>query len=399
VDSDSERLYYKDSYLRRFDAAVVEARASGDRFHIYLNRTAFYPASGGQPFDTGRIEGAAVVEVIDERERIAHVVDAAVRPGAAACEIDWARRFDHMQQHTGQHLLSAVFVELRGCQTVSFHLGAESSTIDLATPQFSAAQIEAVETRANALVFENRPVTARFYSAEEGASIGLRKPSERAGEIRVIEIEGCDRSDCGGTHVRATAEIGPILIRGLDRVRGNTRVEFVCGGRAVRRARADYDALAGIAQLFSAPLEQAPALVRGQAEAAKSAEKARQKLEAELAVWKGRELYQNTPADAQGRRVRQETLPRGVIEPWRALAQQFTAAGPGAVFVLAIDEPPVLLLAVSTDLNLHAGDMVKAVTQALGGRGGGNAQIAQASLPTTSAAKAALDQILEKLRH
>ncbi|HYM10289.1 MAG TPA: DHHA1 domain-containing protein, partial [Bryobacterales bacterium] len=238
-----------------------------------------------------------------------------------------------------------------------------------------------------------------FYSAAEAVSIGLRKPSDRAGEIRVVAIEGCDRSACGGTHVRATGEIGPILIRRLDRVRGNARVEFVCGGRAVRQARADYNALAGIAQLFSAPLEQVPALVRSQAEAAKSADKTRQKLEAELAVWKGRELYQNTPADAQGRRVRQETQPRGAIEPWRALAQQFTAAGPGAVFVLAIREPPAVLLAASADLHLHAGDIVKAVAQALGGRGGGNAQIAQASLPEASAAKAALDQILEKLRH
>ncbi|HYM11159.1 MAG TPA: alanyl-tRNA editing protein, partial [Bryobacterales bacterium] len=205
---DSERLYYQDSYLTRFDAAVVETRPAGDRFHVYLNRTAFYPASGGQPFDIGRIGGASVVEVIDQGERIAHVADAAVPPGPAACEIDWARRFDHMQQHTGQHLLSAVFAELLHHATVSFHLGAESSTIDLATPQLSAAQMEAVETRANALVFENRPVTVHFYSAAEAVSIGLRKPSDRAGEIRVVAIEGCDRSACGGTHVRATGEIG-----------------------------------------------------------------------------------------------------------------------------------------------------------------------------------------------
>jgi alanyl-tRNA synthetase len=150
--------------------------------------------------------------------------------------------------------------------------------------------------------------------------------------------------------------------------------------------------------LFSAPLDQAPALVRSQAEAAKSVERARQKIEAELAAWKGRELYQNTPADAQGRRVHQQREPRGAVESWRALAQQFAAAGPGAVFLLAIGEPPALLLALSADLPLHAGDVIKTVAQALGGRGGGNAQIAQASLPQASAAKAALDQILEKLR-
>ncbi|MBI3698446.1 MAG: alanyl-tRNA editing protein, partial [Acidobacteria bacterium] len=175
----TERLYYSDAYLAAFDAQILETAPAGERFHLYLDRTAFYPTSGGQPCDIGRIGMAQVLDVIDEGDRIAHVIAAPVAAGRAACEIDWGRRFDHMQQHTGQHLLSAVFVELLGHATVSFHLGAETSTIDLATPQLTAAQIEAVEARANTLVFENRPLKARFYSAEEAVSIGLRKPSER----------------------------------------------------------------------------------------------------------------------------------------------------------------------------------------------------------------------------
>ncbi|MBI3664800.1 MAG: alanyl-tRNA editing protein [Acidobacteria bacterium] len=393
----TERLYYTDSYLTRFEAEIVEVRPAGGRFYAYLDCTAFYPASGGQPFDVGRMGGAAVVDVVDEGDRIAHLVDVELRPGPVACEIDWVRRFDHMQQHTGQHLLSAVFVEQAGYSTVSFHLGPETSTIDLDAPGLSAAPIEAVEARANALVFENRPVTARFFSPEEAASIGLRKPSEREGPIRVVQIEGCDRSACGGTHVRATGEIGPILVRRLDRVRQTVRVEFVCGGRAVRRARDDYNALARSAQLFSAPLDQVPTLVAAQIEAAKAADKVQQKLQAELAVFKGRELYQATSADARGRRVHQAVEPSGAIEPQRLLAQAFIAAGPGGVFLLALEQPPMFLLALSEDLNANAGNIVKAVAESLGGRGGGNARLAQASLPSAAHAPQAFGAVLDRL--
>ncbi len=392
----TERLYYGDAYLAAFDAQILEAVPAGERFHLYLDRTAFYPASGGQPCDIGRIGETPVLEVIDEGDRIAHVIAAPGDPGRVACQIDWGRRFDHMQQHTGQHLLSAVFAELLGHATVSFHLGAETSTIDLATPQLSTAQVEAVEARANAVVFENRPVTVRYYSPEEAASIGLRKPSEREGEIRVVEIDRCDRTACGGTHVHATGEIGLILVRRLDRVRGNVRVEFVCGARAVRRARADYHALAEVAQAFSAPLDQAPALARSQIEAAKTAEKARQKLEAELARYQGRELYASIPADARGRRVHQAAVRTGPVDPWRLLAQQFTSAGPDAVFLLTLEDPPTLLLSLSEGGG-NAGQVVKSAIEPLGGRGGGNARLAQASLPDAARAAEAARRVLELL--
>ena len=393
----TDRLYYTDSYLTRFEAEIVAVRPASGQYRVYLDRTAFYPSSGGQPCDTGRIARAAVVDVAEEGEHVAHLVESELSPGAVACEIDWARRFDHMQQHTGQHLLSAVFVEQLGYPTVSFHLGSETSTIDVEAPELSGQQIEAVEARANALVTENRPVAARFHSPEEAASLGLRKPSEREGPVRVVEIEGCDRSACGGTHVRATGEIGPILIRRLDRVRQTVRVEFVCGGRAVRRARADYNALARAAQLFSAPPDQVPALVAAQIEAAKSADKAQRKLQAELAAFKGRELYQATPADARGRRVHQAVKPAGSIEMWRLLAQAFTAAGPGGVFLLALEQPPMFLLALSGDIAAHAGNVVKAVAEPLGGRGGGSARLAQASLPKAALAPQVFRPVLDRL--
>src|SRR5580700_9724937 len=226
----TERLYYTDSYLRDF-AARITARADDGRT-VYLDRTAFYPTSGGQPFDTGSIAGVAVLDVVDEDGRIAHklagvlesgVVEASpVEAATVACDVDWARRFDHMQQHTGQHLLSAVFEELFHLKTVSFHLGAESATIDIEGGAVEARSILDAERRANEIVFENRPVTVEFQDAVEAQ--GLRKPSDRDGTLRIVSIDRLDRSACGGTHVRSTGEIGPILLRKLDKIRQTVRV-------------------------------------------------------------------------------------------------------------------------------------------------------------------------------
>jgi Ser-tRNA(Ala) deacylase AlaX len=184
----TERLYYTDSYLREFTARVVERSADG--LTLYLDRTAFYPASGGQPFDTGAIAGARVVEVVDEDERIAHRMTSPVASETVECAVDWSRRFDHMQQHTGQHLLSAVFDGLFGLRTVGFHLGGEISTIDLEGGALEAAPLREAERRANEIVCENRPVAVRFQNSAEAED--LRKPSERAGELRIVSIEGLD---------------------------------------------------------------------------------------------------------------------------------------------------------------------------------------------------------------
>jgi alanyl-tRNA synthetase len=205
----TDRLYYTDAYLTTFEAAVV-ARADAGR-RIYLDRTAFYPTSGGQPFDTGRLGGVAVIDVIDEGDRIAHVVESPVAGDRLSGVIDWARRFDHMQQHTGQHLLSAVIAVRFGQATVGVHFGRESSTLDLDTPGFGHAEIVEAEARANVAVTEDRPVEVSFEEAAGAA--GLRKASGREGTLRIVTIRDLDRSACGGTHVRATGEIGAIAIR------------------------------------------------------------------------------------------------------------------------------------------------------------------------------------------
>jgi alanyl-tRNA synthetase len=384
----TERLYYTDSYLREFAARIVDR--SPDGRSVYLDRTAFYPASGGQPNDTGAIAGVPVVNVVDEDERIAHHLAAPLHTGPADCAIDWDRRFDHMQQHTGQHLLSAIFEERFGLHTASFHLGAESSTIDLEGGATEPRAVLEAERRANQIVFENRPVAVRFEHAAEAQ--GLRKPSDREGPLRIVAIEGLDRSACGGTHVRATGEIGPVLIRKLDKVRQTVRVEFLCGGRAVRRARADYEALSKIAQLFSAALDEAPAMVAAQLETARATDKARRKLELDLAGYLGRELYDTAAPGPDGVRRVWRRVERGTLEELRAVAQSFTAQ-PKAVFVATLADPPSVLLAASADAGIDAGKALKAALTECGGRGGGNARIAQGSV----AEAALLERVLEKL--
>jgi len=383
----TDRLYYRDSYLTEFRARVVDA--SPDHRRVYLDRTAFYPTSGGQPFDTGTLGGVAVSEVVDDDDgRIAHVLSAPLAETEVAGVIDWQRRFDHMQQHTGQHLLSAVLVELFDAQTVSFHLGAESSTIDVARV-LEADQIRKAEARANAVVFENRPVIVSFE--DSSTDLDLRKPTEREGVIRIIAIQDLDRSACGGTHVRAAGEIGPILIRKLDRIRGNLRIEFVCGMRAAKRARADYEALSAIARTFSAPPDETPALVAAQVEKLQETEKTRRRLATELAQARGRELYSATEPGPDGiRRVVQRVAT--LSDELRAEAQSFTA-GDKSVFLALAAEPPSILLAASKDSGVNAGELVKAAVTKAGGRGGGSATMAQGSSPS----RESLEQFLGSL--
>jgi alanyl-tRNA synthetase len=384
----TERLYYNDSYLRDFTARIVDASADGCT--VYLDRTAFYPTSGGQPFDTGSIAGVPVVDVVDEDERIAHRLAAPLPAGPVNCSVDWPRRFDHMQQHSGQHLLSAVFEELFGLKTVSFHLSAESSTIDLEGRAVDARTLQETELRANQLVVENRPLAVHFERAAQAQ--GLRKPSDREGLLRIVAIDGLDRSACGGTHVRFTGEIGAAMLRKVERIRQSTRVEFRCGGRAIRRARADYEALAKTAQMFSVPLDDVPASVAAQLDAVRTADKMRRKLELDLAAYQGRELYGSTAPGSDGLRRASRRLETGSLEELRAIAQNFTAQ-PKALFLATLASPPSILLAASEDAGVDAGKVLKAALAEASGRGGGNARIAQGCVANSGL----LDSVVSRL--
>jgi len=362
--------------VRQFHAHVV----ASEGVRVYLDRTAFYPTSGGQPFDLGSLGGVAVREVIDEEDRIAHVMDAPLAATDVEGLIDWERRYDHMQQHTGQHLLSAVLEELFKIRTVSFHLGTEVSTIDVDALSLSPEQLERAEERCAAIVAEARPVQITFEDAS--AKLELRKASERTGTLRIVTIEGLDRSACGGTHVKTAAEIGMVLTGKTEKIRATTRIEFVCGSRALRRARADHRLAASIGRALSVPPEQSLELIAGLIEKNKALEKTAQRLAIELARREGKELYTETAPGPDGIR---RTVQRGAIDDaMRARAQAFVAREK-AVFLAVCDQPPSLLLAASADSGVHAGDRIKAAVTACAGRGGGNQQLAQGSVPDAAA--------------
>ncbi len=373
----TQRLYYTDSYLTEFSARVID-RAEGGR-RVYLDRTALYPTSGGQPHDLGDLNGIAVVDVVDEEERIAHLLAAPLAADEVRGVVDWSRRLDHMQQHTGQHLLSAVLADLFDAPTVSVHFGAESSTLDLGIESLGPDQIRKAEARANRVIMENRPVSVGF---EDGATAtGLRKASDRAGPLRIVTIAGLDRSACGGTHVRATGEIGSLLIRRSERVKKQVRLEFLCGARAVRRARADFDLLSEVAAGASASVEDVPAVVTGLRAQLKAAQGARQVLAADLNGYRAAALLERaTPGPDGIRRVFAQPA-SATTEEIRGLAQAATSHA--RVFFAGIAaDPPTLLLACSVDAGVDAGALLREILARTGGKGGGNARMAQGGVPS-----------------
>ena len=388
----TQRLYYTDSYRTEFDARIVDVADDGRR--VYLDQTAFYPTSGGQPHDLGSLAGGRITDVIDEGERIAHLLEGPLVGDGAAVHgvVAWERRFDHMQQHTGQHLLSAVLEDLFGYHTASVHFGADYSSLDLDVESVSAERIVTAEARANAVVAENRAVTTSFEDASQAG--GLRKESGRTGMLRIVSIANLDRSACGGTHVRATGEIGAVLVRKVERVRKSARLEFVCGLRAVRRARADFESLTRIAGTLSASLDDAPALVAAQGEQLRAGENERRRMERELAGHRARALYDAAPAD--GRNLHVVRQDAASMDELRTLAQA-TIALPRAVLVGTISEPPSLLLATAEDTGLDAGRLLREGVTRVGGRGGGSSRIAQGSVPDAGRLTEAVASVMSAL--
>jgi alanyl-tRNA synthetase len=393
----TERLYYRDASLRAFSARLTDLTDNGQK--AYLDRTAFYPTSGGQPHDVGTLAGASVVDVIDEGDRIAHVLKAPldITPGSSTelrGEIDWTRRYDHMQQHTGQHLVSAVLEDLLDLRTVSVHFGPDTSTLDVADARGSGQVLDPdvlakVELRANEVVAEARPVVVTF---EDGAVVtGLRKPSKRDGILRIVTIEGIDRSACGGTHVDTTARIGPVLLRRQERVRQGLRIEFVCGHRAIRRARRDLESLSRIARTWSGSIDDAAKLVEGQAAQMAELQAENRRLGESLATYHAAELHAATTPRADGLRMVVQRITSGV-DTKRSVALAFAPLA-RAVFIAVSPSPPSVLVATSVDSGVDAGKALKPLLERVGGRGGGSARLAQGSAPSAEA----IDRVVEWL--
>jgi alanyl-tRNA synthetase len=298
-----------------------------------------------------------------------------------------------MQQHTGQHLLSAVFVEMFQFPTVSFHLGEETCTIDLSIPKITEEQMARAEAHSNVLIVENVPVRISYRDKHEVTTLALRKETKREGEIRLIEIEGLDLCACGGTHVRATGEIGAILLRKVEKVKQGIRVEFVCGHRAVRWARRDFTALTQASNLYSATLYNLPDLIARKIEEAKTAERERKRLQEALGAYEAKEMYEQTAPDATGLRVVERIFDAGDPNYLRFMAGQI-ARQPAARAVFALRQPPTLFVAQTKDLP-GAPDLGALVKQ-LGLRGGGTKDSAQGGAASWEALQQALTALRSK---
>ena len=368
----TQRLYYTEPYRRSFDATVVAVEASDGRTAVILDQTAFYPTSGGQPHDTGTIGGAAVTDVIDREDgSIAHIVAGTLRPGeVVTAEIDWARRFDHMQQHTGQHVLSAAFDRLFGVRTESFHMGQLSSTIDLAR-EVTAAEIARAEDEANRIVWEDRLVAIRFATAEEAAAMPLRKESGRTGSLRLIDVTDYDLSACGGTHVERTGGIGLIAIGSVEKFKGGSRIEFLCGGRALQRFRMWRGALSAIQKHLSVPpIDMAPAIERMQDDA-KAVQRSVRGFQEKLATHEARALLEKGSPIVEA------------VEGWdaqgiKSIAAAITTGDPHAVVALFTTATPVqAVIARGASSTVDASMIMKQVASRFGGKGGGKPDLAQ----------------------
>ncbi len=370
------RLYYTDCYLREFEARVIAVEPEARGFRLYLDRTAFYPESGGQPGDRGTLNGIPVLDVIEQEEMIAHVVEQEPEGAEVLGRIDWARRFDHMQQHTGQHLLSATFEKLGNYRTVSFHLGSDSSTIDLDSDRLGRRQIEETEDLANQVVFEDREVHIFFKSAAEAGEMDLRKPALREGEVRLVEVPGFDLSACGGTHVARTGAIGLVLVRKFERMKGVTRVAFLCGNRALKAARSDFALLTESARLFSGALENLPALISKQAEELRAALRAREKLVKRIAEYEARELWSAAP-EKNARRIVRQVFAAEDHDEAKMLAHAL-AHLPTAVALIGVKgKPAALFFAQSAGGAADMGSILKQAVAQVGGKGGGARDFAQ----------------------
>jgi alanyl-tRNA synthetase len=390
----TKRIYYDDAFLREFEAEVLacEERPGnlGKRWRVLLDRTALYPASGGQPDDRGKIGAAEVVEIVDEGEEIAHFVDRPLSLGPVKAEVDWKRRFDHMQQHTGQHLLSAVLQTKFGLETVSFHLGEEVCTIDLRAAEPSAETLERAELAANEIIFEDRPVTVRYATREELRGLVVRRKVEREGILRAIEIEGADLQPCGGTHVARTGQIGMAQLRRCTKVRQDWRLEFLCGERVARAARTDYATRRGIAEKLKCSMEEVSgALEKALAERDASFRLAKSRGE-RLAELEAERIVRETPVGANGVRVVSRVM-EGIEVSFVLLLAPAIATHEGTVVLMTRRECGHVFFGQHPSVGGDMNALMKKVMAEVGGKGGGTKDFARGGLTEPENAARAIE--------
>ena len=376
----NERLYYEDAYRTNFVAQVTERLTFEGQPAVRLSESAFYPTSGGQPHDTGSLNGTAVVDVqVGADGAVLHLLANALPEETASVngQVSWPRRYDHMQQHSGQRLLSQVFFRELGLETVSVHFGDVLNTLDLDGPPLSAQELGAVETAANEMVWQNRPIRVYWVSEDERAKVPLRRAPAVQGSTRIVEIDKFDWSACGGTHVRRTGEIGLISLVRVEKHRGRSRVHFVCGRRALEDAGMRRGLLAETAGLLDSGVQDVPALVVKLQEALRSAERELKVQQEALVEYQAREMLAGAESVAGVRLVGREMAdaePALVQKMARALIAE---AGVVALLGCARGGKGTVVFARSQDLPVHAGNLLRDTLKKFGGGGGGRPDFAQ----------------------
>ncbi|HJZ67632.1 MAG TPA: DHHA1 domain-containing protein [Blastocatellia bacterium] len=397
----TEKLYFRNASLLEFSASVLEVKPSSQGAVVVLDRTAFYPTGGGQPNDTGTLGNARVVDVFEDEDGVIyHTVESSgsLESGQLiAGVVDRARRLDHLQQHSGQHILSQAFVQTCGAETRSFHLGSQTSTIDIELPSPNAESMRAAEDLANAVVFEDRPMLVHLVNEEEAARLPLRKESAVRGNIRVIEIADFDWSPCGGTHASRTGQIGMIAIRSWERAKKLTRVEFVCGGRALADYRKAHDTASEVASLFSAERDSSAELVRRALQENKALKKRTRDL-LDLAMSAEAAEMLEAATQAEGFKLVQAVFDGREYEEIRVLASKIVQPEP-SVALLATKEKDAarLVFARSASLSQNMGAILAEACETLGGRGGGKPELAQGGGPNVERIEDAIRAAAEKM--
>ena len=395
----TKRLYYDDAYLTQFTARVLEHSSYEGRAFVVLDQTGFYPTSGGQPFDRGVLGGARVVnvELRDGDDAVLHILDGpwVDRSDEVGGEIDWERRFDHMQQHTGQHILSQAFIQVADAATVSFHLGAESATLDLDSAQrLSPDDIERVEQLSNRIIWEDRPVTARIFKPDELADLPLRKPPAVTGDVRLIQVADFDWSACGGTHVARTGEIGMVKIVKWERRGAEMRVEFLCGRRALMDYAQKNRIIHRVAAGFNVGYWELDQAVDRLTAESKELRTQLRRAGRSLAEHRAKELRVQAPSVCGVRLVVHNATEEPFLEI-RGLARQLASEPKVIALIGSGREKARFCFARSTDIDVDMVPIVQDAAATLGSRGGGGTpDFAQGGGPLENARQ--LDSMLDR---
>jgi len=409
----TQKLYYDDAYQQEFQAQVLERVTVSNGLGLILDQTCFYPTSGGQPHDQGTLNGIPVSDVFEREDdgAVVHVLGGKVEgPVLSTVEgpalnkgetvqgqIDWKRRFDHMQQHTGQHILSQAFLRLLDAETVGFHLSAEASTIDVDKAPLETAQLDEVEKLANTVVFADRPVRTYFVDQDRMRDLALRKQPMVTGPIRIVEVEGFDFSPCGGTHVKAAGEVGPIVITKSERRGSETRVEFLCGGRALAHYHRQRRIVGELANQFSVGDWELVEAVNRLAEEAKRHRKELNALKDQLLDYEATRLWAEAE-ERGGLRIVRAVLSEGDGGTLKGLAQRL-AKKEACIALLGLKgDTALLVFARSADLPHDMSALLKKACQIVGGGGGGRPDMAQGGGSVGDRLEEALEFALEALR-